>query len=231
MKQLIPLLAAAAVWVPAASASAQPADQGVRIFCEDEARPGAYFVSRAAVIETGRRLGHEVLVASGHTFRSREGGLRDCTARTEFNSRGIRHVRLSEDGGDWAVAVTTSRFSDPVRRWRILNDAGRLIAMVEQGGELTLYPGDPDERRCHARAPVSAEQVRQGAPDGAFTHDCPQGPGASGSPLSAVIDGERRLVAIYVGRLREAGVDGELGVALPMEGPFAVAVRDALGGG
>lgn len=229
MKQLIPLFAAAAVLAPAASAQTPPADQGVRIFCEDEAQPGAYFVSRAAVIETQAGDTREVMVASGHTFRSEDGGIRDCHARTEASARPVSDVRLSPEGDDWAVAETAGRFREPVRRWRLPEDRRGMVAMVEDGGEITLFPGERAERRCRLSDRVSPEQIEQGAPENAITHDCPEGPGASGSPLVADINGERRLVGVYVGRLRRSDGDGTLmGVAQPMDGEFAIAVDQAL---
>jgi len=229
MKQLIPVIAAAAVLAPAASAQRPPADAGVRIYCEDEAQPGAYFVSRAAVLQTDAADPREVIVASGHTFRSEDGGVRACWARTEASARPVSEVHLAPEGDDWAVAETDGRFREPVRRWRVPARDDRMLALIGEGGEITLFPGRPAERRCRLAGRVTPEQAQQGAPQSAFTHDCPAGPGASGSPLTADINGERRLVGVYVGRLRErSGAEHVVGVAQPMEGELLIAVDAAM---
>lgn len=209
---------------------AEARDGGVEVLCEDETRPGSYFQSRAAALETRPEEGREVLVASGHAFLREDGGLRECVVRTERSVRRVDAVRLPAEGDDWAVAQVDGRFREPVRRWRLPDDPERAVALVEEGGILTFYPGDPERRPCRALGDAQGVPGGEEAPPGSLLNDCPGRPGQSGSPVAAEIDGEARLVAVYVGRLDGRGEDlVDYGVARPVSGAFAEAARDAAG--
>lgn len=221
------LFAAAAAIPPA---HARP-EAGVRVECSDPGDPAGLYDSRAAVLWTPSSAGREVLVASAHAFRASDGTLRDCRVRAPGGPRRVSSLILSPAEGplgeDWAVLTLDGRLPAEVRRWRLPEETGGALALMERDGRLTLYTGVEAARDCLLLGVSDRLEGGHAAPRGSVIHDCPERGGASGAPLSAGAGEEARLVAVYVGRMSGDG-SGELGVAQPVAGEFARAIALAM---
>lgn len=209
-------------------ASAPRAD-GVRLVCEDESRPGSYRTSRAAIIETPGNRRTEVVVATGHALVDRDGRLRDCVIRAPGSQRSVARAMVAPNGDDWAVLVTDGRFREPVRRWRLPRRSSETLTLTANGAEIEIFPDNPRARGCIVMGDTGNLNGGYGAPRDSVLHDCPGGPGQSGAPVSAEVDGEARLVAIYLGRMQRADDRRySYGVARPITGDFAEAIHVAI---
>lgn len=209
-------------------ASAPRAD-GVRLVCEDESRPGAYRTSRAAILDTPGNRRTEVVVATGHAMLTPDGRLRDCVIRAPGSQRSVARAMVSPNGDDWAVLVTDGRFREPVRRWRLPRQSSDTLVLTANGAEIEVFPDQPRARGCIVMGGTDNLRGSNGAPRDSVLHDCPGGPGQSGAPVSAEVDGEVRLVAIYLGRMqRQDDHAYSYGVARPITGDFAEAIHVAI---
>ncbi|TRO96405.1 hypothetical protein FKB34_04965 [Glycocaulis profundi] len=223
-------LFAAAAAVPSARADA---GGGVRVECSDPGDPAGLYDSRAAVLWTPSSGGREILVASAHAFRASDGTLRDCRVRAPGGPRRLSSLVLSPADGplgeDWAVLTLDGRLPADIRRWRLPEDEGGALSLMERDGRLTLYAGAEAARDCLLLGVSGRMAGGASAPRGSVIHDCPERGGVSGAPLSAGAGEEARLVAVYVGRMSGDGA-GELGVAQPVTGAFARAIALAMAG-
>jgi hypothetical protein len=175
------------------------ASQGVvQVLCQSGV-DGAYFLSRAIVLDlgtTGRP--YEVLLTAGHAVMDSAGD-RDCHVRGQdedvgrviaiVSSNAPEHV-VSDFNNDWAVLRTGDRFDADFPRVR-----PAVLARGDQG-QLSLLVKAVEQEACQiTAAPAQMEDKRL------IFHDCASRPGLSGSPMMTVVDGQSYVVGIHLGRL------------------------------